>query len=40
MYERGKKLSKPETEKQYEENTIKSIRNIFILKKEEKEIKE
>ena len=40
MYGRGKKLSKPKPQKQSEENIIKSIRNLFILKKEEKEIKD
>ena len=40
MYGRGKKLSKPKPQKQSEENIIKSIRNLFILKKEKKEIKD
>ena len=34
LYGRGKKLSKPKTQKQPEENIIKSIRNLFQLKKE------
>ena len=40
VYGRGEQLSKPKTQKQFEENIIKSIRNIFILKKENKEIKD
>ena len=39
MYGTGKKLSKPKTQKQSEENIIESIRNLFILKKENEEIK-
>ena len=31
-----KKLSKPKTQKQSEENRINSVRNLFILKKKEK----
>ena len=34
VYGRGKKLNKSKTQKQYEENTINSIRNLFIIKKE------
>ena len=37
---RGKKLSKPITQKQFEENLINSIKNPYILKKGKKEIKE
>ena len=37
-YGAGKKLSQSETKKQSEENTIKAIRNLFILKKENKKI--
>ena len=40
MYGRGKKLSKPKTQKQSVENIIKSIKYLFILKKENKEIKD
>ena len=40
MYWRGKKLSKPKAQKQSEDNIIKSIRNLFILKKENKETKD
>ena len=40
MYGRRKKLSEPKAQKQFEENIIKSIRNIFVLKKENKEIKD
>ena len=40
MYGRGKKLSKPKTQKQSLENIIKSIKYLFILKKENKEIKD
>ena len=32
MYERGKSLNKPKRQRQSEENIIKSIRNLFILK--------
>ena len=39
MYGRGKRLSKPKTQGQSEENIIKNIRNLFKLKKENKEIK-
>ena len=35
-YGRGKKLSKPKTQKQSEENKNNSIRNPLILKKEKK----
>ena len=38
MYGRGKKLRKPKTQKQSEENIINSIRNHFVLRKEKKEI--
>ena len=31
-----KKLSKPKTKKQSEENRINSVRNLFMLKKKEK----
>ena len=34
VYGRGRKLSKPKTHKQSDENIIKSIKNLFILKKE------
>ena len=40
MYDGGKRLSKPETQKQSEENIIKCIGNLFILNKEEKEQKQ
>ena len=36
MYGRGKKLSKPRTQKESEENKINSIRNPLILKKKKK----
>ena len=36
VYGRGKKLNKPKTQKQFKENIINSIRNIFILKHEKK----
>ena len=36
VHGRGKKLKKPKTQKQSEENIINSIRNAFILKKEKK----
>ena len=39
MYRIGKKLSKPKTQKQSEENKINSIRNCFISKTKEKEKK-
>ena len=39
MYERGKKLNKPKAQKQSEENIIKSIRNLFKLKKKMKQLK-
>ena len=34
---RGKKLNKPKTQKQSEENKVNSIRDPFILKKKKKE---
>ena len=37
--ERGKKLNKPKAQKQSEENIIKSIRNLFKLKKKMKQLK-
>ena len=37
MHGRGKKLNRPKTQKQYEENKINIIRNPFILKKRKKE---
>ena len=40
LYGRRQKLSEPKAQKQFEENIIKSIRNIFVLKKENKEIKD
>ena len=40
MYGRENKLSKPKTQKQSEGNIIKSIRNLFILKIGNKEIKD
>ena len=40
MYSRGKKPSKPKTQNQFEENIIKSIRNLFKLKRETKTIKD
>ena len=39
MYGRAKKLSKPKTQKQSEENIINSTGNLFILKKEKKKLK-
>ena len=36
VYGRGKKPSKPKPQKQSEERIINSIRNLFILKKENK----
>ena len=39
MYRIGKKLSKPKTQKESEENKINSIRNCFITKTKEKEKK-
>ena len=39
MYQRGKKLSKPKTKKQSEENLINRTRNPFILKKEKRKEK-
>ena len=39
MHGRGKKPSKPKTQKQSEENITKSIRNLFKLKKENEVIK-
>ena len=36
VYGKGKKVSKPKIQIQSEENIIKSIRNLFILKKENK----
>ena len=36
VHGRGKKLNKPKTQKQFKENIINSIRNIFILKHEKK----
>ena len=39
MYGRGKELSKPKTQKQSEENIVKSIRNPFILKKKINKLK-
>ena len=39
MYQRGKKLSKPKTQKQSEENLINRTRNPFILKKEKRKEK-
>ena len=32
----AKKLSKPKTKKQSEENRINSVRNLFMLKKKKK----
>ena len=40
LYERGKKLSKPKTQKQSEENIIKSVRKPFKPKNENEEIKD
>ena len=40
MFGKRKKLSKPKTQKQSEENKINSIRNHFILKKKKKRKKE
>ena len=40
VYSRGKKPSKPKTQNQFEENIIKSIRNLFKLKRETKTIKD
>ena len=41
MYGRGKKLRKKQkTKEKFEENIIKSIRNIFIPKKGKKEVKD
>ena len=40
LYERQKKLSKPKSQKQSEENVIKKIRSLFILNKEIKEVKD
>ena len=40
LYGRRQKLSEPKAQKQFEENIIKSIRNIFVLKKENREIKD
>ena len=40
MHGRGKKTSKPKTQKQSEENIAKSIRNLFKLKKENEVIKD
>ena len=40
MYGRGKKQSKPKTQKQSEENIIRSTINIFRIKKENEEIKD
>ena len=40
VYGRGQKLSNPKTEKQPGDNIIKSIRNLFILKKGNKETKD
>ena len=37
---RGKKLSEPKTQKQSEENISKSIRDFFILKTENEEVKD
>ena len=37
---RGKKLSEPEKQKQSEENISKSIRDFFILKTENEEVKD
>ena len=39
IYKRRKKLRKPKTQKKCRENIIKSIRNLFLLKKENKEVK-
>ena len=39
VYGGGKKLSKPKLQKKSEENIIKSMRNLFILKKVIKDIK-
>ena len=39
MYGRGKKPSKPKAQNQSEENIIKSIKNLFKLKKENEAIK-
>ena len=39
MYGRGKRLGKPKTRKQSEENIINSTGNPFILKKKKKESK-
>ena len=36
MHGREKKLGKTKTQKQSEENIIKSIRNLFIVKKRKK----
>ena len=40
MYGKGKKLNQPKIQKQYEENIIINTRNFFILKKENREIKD
>ena len=37
MYGREKKIYKPKTQKQSEENITKSMINLFILKKEKKD---
>ena len=39
VYREGKKLSKPKSQKQSEENKINSARNNFIVKKKKKEKK-
>ena len=39
MYGRGKKQSKPKTQKQSAEKIIKHIRNLLILKKDKKKKK-
>ena len=39
MYGRGKKQSKPKTQKQSAEKIIKHIRNLLILKKRKKKEK-
>ena len=40
MRGRGKKLSKPKSQKQSKENIINSIKNLFILKTEKEENKD
>ena len=40
MYGRGKKLNKPKTQKRSAAKITECIKNVFILKKWNKEIKE